>query len=383
MTDRKRYKVAIVYHFFAHYREPIVKTLFESDLVDYRLIAGTKKNPFYNSLKLIDFAGDDRFLLVSNKWAGGFYLWQSGLINILKNEKFDAVIFLGDWKFFSTWVAVWYLNKIKTPAFFWSHGILSEKRSLNNIIKKAFFNIFKSGGFVYNNRAKNLMASLGYNKQIEVVYNSLDYETQQEAIKSLDTDCNPEGVRLPKNEFVIFSGRIEARKNLSLLVDAIAHLKARGRNVDAVIIGTGDYLTMLEKYAEDKSVREHFLFYGKCYDEKILAAYFSQSVACVVPSAIGLTAIHALTYGVPVITNDDIYSHGPEVEAIEEGKNGSFFKKNDASSLADKIESFASLSAIEIEKFRENAKKIIKERFTPAYQLSVFNRRLTEVLDNR
>ncbi|HMG82326.1 MAG TPA: glycosyltransferase [Ferruginibacter sp.] len=381
MLNKPKFKVAIVYHFFAHYRGSIINKLLENEQIEYSFIGGKKKNSFYSALKLFDFENNSRFIEVTNNWFGGYYLWQSGLINALKQEKFDCVIFLGDWKFLSTWLAVFYLNIKRTPTLFWSHGLLNNVSSLNTSIKLLFFNRFKFGGFVYDNRAKNILASKGYSKNVNVVYNSLDYNGQVSIINSL-TDADYKTIKFPKNKYVIFSGRIDERKELKLLVKALSILKSKNNIVDALIIGDGAYLDELRNYANELDVLEQFIFYGSCYDERVLAMYFIKSIACVVPSAVGLTAIHSLTYGVPVITNNDIYSHGPEIEAVQDNKTGTFFEKGNAESLASKIEIFVNASVNTRNMYRENAGKMIKQNFTPENQLLIFNKRLFEIFEN-
>lgn len=58
---------------------------------------------------------------------------------------------------------------------------------------------------------------------------------------------------------------------------------------------------------------------------------------CVCPAAVGLTAIHALSYGCPVISNDNVETQMPEFESIVEGETGSLFKENDIEDLVEKL----------------------------------------------
>lgn len=293
----------------------------------------------------------------------------TGPVKNSKEEKFDAVIFLGDWKFISTWLSVFYLKRKGIPVFFWSHGLLNELNTINNRIKMFFFNRFKNGGFVYDNRAKHIMQKRGFKKPLSVIFNSLDYERQTKILNSINNQINSPSKR--QKPYVIFSGRADKRKNLHLLLEAVSILKRRNTRVNALIIGDGVFIDNLKEYAKSLDITEEIIFYGSCYDEIILSDFYVNSIACVIPNAVGLTAIHSLTYGVPVITNDDMYSHGPEVEAIKDGVTGSFFKKGDASSLAARIEFFLNLSNMEKEKFKVNALDIIAKNFTPANQLKI------------
>ena len=52
---------------------------------------------------------------------------------------------------------------------------------------------------------------------------------------------------------------------------------------------------------------------------------------------VGLTAMHSLAYGTPVITHDDEMFQSPEWEIILPGSNGGFFRRGDARDLARAI----------------------------------------------
>ena len=47
--------------------------------------------------------------------------------------------------------------------------------------------------------------------------------------------------------------------------------------------------------------------------------------------------MHCLTYNLPVVTHDNIPLHGPEIELLEDGINGLFYKYNDQNSLNNTI----------------------------------------------
>jgi hypothetical protein len=89
------------------------------------------------------------------------------------------------------------------------------------------------------------------------------------------------------------------------------------------------------------------------------------------PGNVGLTAIHALSYGTPVITHDDYKHQMPEFEAIVPGKTGAFFIANDLNSLRFEIESWLDLHSVKDEKLIEDCFKIIDNKYNPNFQISV------------
>lgn len=369
-------KVAIVYHFFAHYRAPVINELSSCQEIEFYFLGGAVANKNYKSLKLHRFKKTDKFIQIKNFWFGTF-LWQYNLRKILAKNKFDAVIFLGDWKFLSTWWSLSYLKKRQIPVLFWSHGILNETKTLNNRIKLYFFNKFQFGGFLYDNRAKNIMTKMGYRNTLHVIFNSLDHKKQTLIFNKLNSNYSFNGNKV--TPYVIYSGRLEKRKELELLIESVSILKRKNIPIRALIIGDGTYIGMLKKYSESLMVEDAIDFLGSCYDEQVLAKFYINSIASVIPGWAGLSVIHSLTFGVPVITNDDITSHPPEVEAVVEGVTGGFFKKGDSKSLEKKIEYFLNLSEVEKNLYKENCLKMVARNFTPENQVRIIVARLNEI----
>ena len=115
---------------------------------------------------------------------------------------------------------------------------------------------------------------------------------------------------------------------------------------------------------------------GALYDESEIARYLYWADLCVSPGNVGLTAIHALSYGLPVITNDNFETQMPEFEAIEQGRTGDFFCEGDVGSLADRIELWLSRNPNR-EQVRQRCYEVIDTKYNPSHQVEV----LSQVLD--
>jgi glycosyltransferase involved in cell wall biosynthesis len=75
---------------------------------------------------------------------------------------------------------------------------------------------------------------------------------------------------------------------------------------------------------------------GAIYEHKDLAPLFNTSLLCATGGFVGLSAIHALAFGVPKVLADD-EPHAPEVEALIEGENCAHFEARNAQSFADRL----------------------------------------------
>ena len=73
-------------------------------------------------------------------------------------------------------------------------------------------------------------------------------------------------------------------------------------------------------------------FVGEVYSESELCPLIAAADLCVSPGAVGLTVMHALVYGTPVITHDDLDNQKPEFEAIQPGVTGALFRRGDVQS---------------------------------------------------
>ncbi|WP_264297021.1 glycosyltransferase [Escherichia coli] len=117
--------------------------------------------------------------------------------------------------------------------------------------------------------------------------------------------------------------------------------KLGNRNYKLIIIGNGPEETHLKQAVKKLNLISMVTFMGEIHDESILSWLIYNSDICISPGNVGLTAMHSLVYGTPVITNNDFCHQMPEYEAIDEEKNGGFFEANNIESLAQKIEEWS------------------------------------------
>ena len=126
----------------------------------------------------------------------------------------------------------------------------------------------------------------------------------------------------------------------------------------------------LRLYSE-LSVENQIWFYGPCYDEQKNAELLYNAAVCVCPAAVGLTAIHALSFGTPVVSNDEFDAQMPEFEAVKKDVTGSFYKADDTEDLAHEILRWTRKTPKERAKIREEARHEITESWSIAYQIGI------------
>ena len=377
-------KVAVVYHYFAHYRLPVFSGLSKSENIDYTFFSDPDSandiktiDPEISKLPIED--GGLKWKFLKNIWfKGQLFLWQKGLVKLARKGEFDSYILLGNIFFISTWVAAIIIKLRKKKVYFWTHGITSYETGLKWKLRSFFYNL-SDGVLLYGNKAKEVMAKNGFPKdKLHVIYNSLDYEKQSKFRNSLNS-LQPLDVKkeLFKNEtlpMISFVGRLTHHKKLDMLLDAAKILSDKKFDVNLLFIGEGDAKEELQQLAKSYGLEDKCCFYGSCYDENKLAKLIGASDICASPGEVGLTAITSLSYGTPVISHDDFSHQMPEYEAIAPGFNGELFNHNSVEDLANKIQHWIVGHKNESRNtIRVNCYKVIDEKYNPNAQVGLIN----------
>ena len=222
---------------------------------------------------------------------------------------------------------------------------------------------------MYGNHARNNMIRLGFDsKKLHLIYNSLNYESSRELRQVCLT--NPyESYFKNNNPILVFIGRLTAVKKLYMIQQAVELLKKRGLLVNVAFVGDGPEKDILQKEISPSDSNRYW-FVGSLYNEREIAPYLYYADLCISPGNVGLTGIHALSYGLPVITNDNFENQMPEFEAIESKRTGDFFREDDVCNLADKIEAWLQ-NNMDREIVRERCYQVIDTKYNPVYQIDM------------
>ena len=353
----------------SYYRQAIYRKMAEALNCDF--YSGNDLRTL-NKIPLIDFSTfpTKHKTLTAFWFFKSRYYWQKGVLNLL--GKYDISILTGDPFCVSTWFFSLF-NKLffRKKVVFWTHGWYGHETYIKKIIKKIFFSL-SDRILVYGDRAKDLMIKEGINaSKLYPVHNSLDYDTQNEIIKHMPSN-NPIAEHF-KNDYptIFFSGRLTAPKKIDLLVKAVSQLKDEGVNINCVLMGNGSEKQKLESLVNELSLDDRFWFYGPCYDESTIGSMYWNAAICVSPGNVGLTAIHAMTYGCPVITHNNFAYQMPEFEVIVPGKTGDFYEYGNIPSMKEMVKKWICNSMQDKLLVRKECQDVIQQGWTPDYQLKI------------
>lgn len=371
-------RVIIQQNSIPHYRARIFELLSQSAGVHFAVIADTESDtPFLKTLngsegRQIRYVhGRTRLIKIPGLPA---FSWQPLALKMMWRERPDVLIVMGSPYSITAWL-LGLMGKIKrTPVLMWGHGLLRNESGPKWWIRGLLYRL-AAGQLLYGEYAKKLLVGKGFNPDsLYVIYNSLDYDLQQEIAAKIDEEDilawrRSLGVK-PAEGVVVFTGRLQPVKRLDLLVRAAGKLASRGKRIHLALVGDGSERRNLEQLSENLGIADLVHFLGSNYDEYFLGLVLSSSDLSVIPSGAGLSVMHAMVFGTPVLIHDRIECHFPEWEAVEDGVSGFYYKYEDVNDMAAKIE--RAIFPVPLKSsMAGNCKRVIRERYNPHYQATI------------
>lgn len=307
---------------------------------------------------------------------GRNFLWQRGVVKLAFSKEFDTIIYLGVVYHLSTWVSCFFARLMRKRTLMWSHGFLRNEKGLKGWVRTCFYRL-ADGMLLFGNHAREIMISKGFApEKLYVIYNSLDYDRQCKIRENI-TQEQLAGLRRklfnkPGLPVLLWIGRLTPQKKLDMVLKAAKILKDDGNECNVLFIGDGTEKQNLLDMSHELGLNDNVHFRGACYDEEEIGPLISLCDICIAPGEVGLTCMHSLVYGTPVITHDEPDYQGPEYEAIIPGKNGAFFERGNVESLARTIKEWLS-GAVCREEVASDCQEVIDRHYNPHFQLSVIN----------
>lgn len=363
-------KLCQIYNFAPHYRTEIyvkIAQTFDADFVFGNAVQDIKKANY----ELLDASVLETEIIYKYGIA-----YQKGILGQLK-KPYDVYILTGEVRNISVWLFLLFAKFYsKKKVLLWSHGWYGKENWLERIIKKIFFKLPNGGILLYGNYAKDLMVKKGFDeKKLFVIHNSLAYSQHLALRKDVKESSIYADYFKNNNPNLIFVGRLTAVKKLEMVLEAMAINRKNGKEYNLTLIGGGERKESLEKLSIELGLQNNVWFYGPCYDENKLSELIYNGDLCVSPGNVGLTAIHSLVFGTPVLTHNNFPYQMPEFEAVREGETGTFFEYDNVQSLAECInEWFYRMS--DRDDVREACMYEIDNYWTPSYQIEVLKKSL-------
>lgn len=330
---------------------PIRLCLFQPALPKYRLPVfrelasrpGIDFNLFYSSDEPVKNVNPDGFRGTSIQskalWKKPRLLWRQAQLENIDPSRFDVVVAGWNTRYLSLVPSLLLARKRGIPTVLWGHGYSKNENFSRRFLRDSIGNL-ATGILFYGATARNrFVARNGRPERAFVAPNSLDQRELQAArdvwlAKPDELHRFREKHGLLAGPVLLFVSRLTSDNRTEMLLSAAPIIRKSYPGLKVVIIGSGDEEARLRALTKQLAIEDCTIYTGAIYDEVELAPWFMSSDLFVYPRNIGLSLLHAMGYGLPVITTDNEQSWAPEVDALQPWINGMTYQDGSVDALA-------------------------------------------------
>jgi glycosyltransferase involved in cell wall biosynthesis len=263
------------------------------------------------------------------------FRWHDAQIDFCEPAKADVVVLSWSTRYLSLLPGLIRAKWNGVGTVLWGHGYSKAETRLRDRTRATLAGLADSLLF-YNHTAAQMYIDSGYAppERIFVALNTID----QAPVRAARDVWRADPARLAEfrakegladGPVILFVSRLQPWNATDMLVRAAADLRGKHPGLKVVIIGDGPAAADLKALAASLNLDGCVRFLGPVYGEEHLAPWFLSAWAFCYPANIGLSLIHAMIYGVPIVTAREQRAQNPEIEAFRDGENGLGFAGGD------------------------------------------------------
>ena len=291
------------------------------------------------------------------------FIIQSGSLALLRTKKYDVVIAEFNPRIVTNVLACLSARRRGLKFIWWGHGFRPNSGAADRGIYLFLARLADALIFYSAAGADSLIGQGLPKEKAFVAWNSINLEE----IDGLSEQTSPRA-----RTRILYIGRLIAEKKVALLFRAFALAADRlDPGATLTVIGDGPERAALDTLARQLGISDRVEFVGSVYRQAALAPYFNTAWVSVSPGYVGLSAIHSLAYGVPMLVADR-EPHSPEIAAIEEGVNAVFFDSDDAEALCQALIKLAGDPAKQ-QAMSRTARQTVRQRFSIEGMVQAFD----------
>ncbi|TDR13078.1 glycosyltransferase family 4 protein [Marinomonas communis] len=332
-------KLVIVQRVVPSYSYDFFNSISRSLPSNWRLVV---ISDFVSKNELNQFSEECLFEKINYKMKGLFSL-DLDYSFFLKLRKCDAdiIVFSGNTRSLFTIPSMFYFKLKGVSVFSWGmfHRI-GESSLISNFLYRAY-SLFSEKVLCYSRVGARNLISLGVDgNKISIIGTAINQDKPIFEHKAASKERIDEILKkydLSGKKVVIQVVRLSEIKKPLLIVEVAKKLLKEDPDYRFVVIGEGELKIKLLESIKRNQLEKEIISLGSIYDEKELACWFSISSVYVIPTCIGLSAHHAMSYSLPVITDNSITYQASEFDIISNGLNGLVYEEGDISDFCNKI----------------------------------------------
>jgi glycosyltransferase involved in cell wall biosynthesis len=211
----------------------------------------------------------------------------------------------------------------KQKIAFFGHGKNFQSRFPNSPRErfKRFLSTKVHWWFAYTDASAQTVKSAGFPlERITVFNNSIDTSAirrEVETVSKVEVEALRRELGIGSDNVGIYVGGMYKEKRLDFLIEAALLIRSRVIDFHLLLVGAGDDAPIAVRAATEHD----FIHYlgPKFGREKTVLAMLAK--VFLMPGLVGLAVLDSFAYGLPIVTTDVPY-HSPEIDYLEDGKNG-------------------------------------------------------------
>lgn len=329
----------IVTQHLSHYRAAVYSGLQRESDYHVRFVAG--RDGRVTDIPEIPEGVLDDVTRLTETWLPLGLIWQHGLSRLIRRTSPDVVIFLGDFKFLSTWIAAMVARSRGARVFFWTIGWRRpDRHRVVSFVRKKFYHLADTL-LLYGEDGLRFGIAAGYPaEKMTIIGNSIAADPEnlspQDIEHAGDLPWIREVQQSPQRLWVGAVARLTPEKRFDLLIRSVHAIRAgEGLDVGVLLVGEGPERKKLEGLVDSLGVPA--IIPGAAYSPSALAQVYRHLRITVLPERAGLTVVQSLAHGVPVVTVDDPSRQVPEFRAVVPGVTGDLYRASDPKDLQESI----------------------------------------------
>ena len=251
--------------------------------------------------------------------------------------------------------------------------LIADRIYTNNMLKNS------NGFHCVGNQEKESLVKLGVDpNKIQIINNAIMVDDKKnikktEIFKKINLSRN-------KDPFLITIGRIDPKKGLELLLLTFSKLLKKYKNLILIIVGTGNeqYVKTIKRLVNELDIQDFVKFTGYVTEaEKIDLLSSARLFVTTSQSDIHTTtAIEALAIGKPVIITKN--SDFPEIDDYQAGITVESTHESIFNAISELLD-----NETKIQKFSDNAKRLVEEKFLLENQIDKYENMFREVINKK
>lgn len=322
-------KIRILHHWVPEYRVALYEGLGQKYPGAIEILSSREgvKVPYELKGVLVDY--DHPFMRF------GPVKWQKGMT--LKGIKpgRDIVVINGDVRELSSVWAALKARFLGIKVLWWAQHRGSSSTDLSSNIRLLISKWLSDAFICYTRTGIEYLVSKGFERdRVFATGNTIDQKPIKAAIEYWTQSKLEEFQKragIVNKKIFLCCGYMRTKVHLDLFIRAMP--AADLQDVILVVIGDGEKKESYVELSKSLGVNSRIIWLPSTHDQNEMAPWFLSAKAFVYPGSIGLSILHAMSYGLPVITHGNADHQMPEFEAMENGKTGYVFPEGDVDGL--------------------------------------------------